>query len=255
MDITTRVNELLANGQSFCLATVTTSRNPKVSTGWKFILHEDGVVEAGFDILLLESTALEMAKAALKEKKRRLVETPGSVDLFLDIFEPEATLLICGAGHIALPLSRFASQIGFKVTVVDDRADFANSSRFPGCNVIADDFIPALRDIPMNSSTFAVVITRGHVHDVACLQEILNKQTGYLGLIGSRRRVRFVLQMLTDKGFPEQNLKQVFTPIGIPIGSESPEEIAISIIAEIICIHRKGPAQARLLRDAIGVDL
>jgi xanthine dehydrogenase accessory factor len=254
MDMTNRVNELLAKGRVFCLATVIESGNPELSAGMKFIVRDDGIIEAGFDTKILDDQVQELVETVLKEKKRRLVEVSDGVHLFLDVFEPEATLLVCGAGHIAIPLAHFATQAGFKVTILDDRADFAHPSRFPSCKVIADDFAPALREIPMNSSTYAVVITRGHIHDVDCLKEILVKQTGYLGLIGSRRRVRFVLQMLGDQGFPEKRLSQVFTPIGVPIGAESPEEIALSIMAEIVCVRRKGFEQARTLRAAVGVD-
>ncbi|MCP4670215.1 MAG: XdhC/CoxF family protein, partial [Desulfobacula sp.] len=131
--------------------------------------------------------------------------------------------------------------------------DFAHASRFPGCTVIAEDFVPALRKIQINTSTYVVVITRGHSHDVDCLQEILKKPAAYVGLIGSRRRVGFVLELLGKQGFSQDLLKQVFTPIGIPIGAESPEEIAISITAELVCVLRKGFNQARALRTATGV--
>jgi len=254
MDITTRVNELLSDGRAFCLATVIDSREPQVKAGLKFIVHTDNTMEGGLGTDPLNSQVLALAQIALREKKNRLVELPDGTRLFLNIFEPETKMIICGAGHIAIPLAHFARQVGFKVTVLDDRADFAHPSRFAGCEVIAEDFTTALREMPMNNSTYAVVITRGHVHDVDCLQEILKKQTAYLGLIGSRRRVQFVLQMLAEQGFPQDRLEQVFTPIGIPIGSESPEEIALSIMAELVCVRRKGFAQARAMRAAIGVD-
>ena len=163
-------------------------------------------------------------------------------------------MLVCGAGLIAVPLARFAREVGFKVSVLDDRADFANSTRFPNCDVITEEFSIALRDFPITLSTYVVVITRGHEHDADCLLEILKKDTAYIGLIGSRRRVRFVLEMLEKKGIPKNRLQEVFTPIGTPIGAESPGEIALSIAAELVCVRRKGPHQARLLRAAVGVD-
>ncbi len=101
---------------------------------------------------------------------------------------------------------------------------------------------------------FVVVITRGHEHDKECLQELLQKESAYVGLIGSRRRVRFVLEMLRSEGIPQKRLDDVFTPIGIPIGAESPVEIAISIVAELVCVRRKGWRQARALRAIIGID-
>jgi xanthine dehydrogenase accessory factor len=97
------------------------------------------------------------------------------------------------------------------------------------------------------------VITRGHEHDAECLLEILKKETAYVGLIGSRRRVRFVLEMLENEGIAKERLQEVFTPIGTPIGAESPEEIALSIISELVCVRRKGSSQARALRAAVGI--
>lgn len=255
MDVVSRVNELLAGGQSFCLATVIESQNPQIKAGQKFIMCLEGVLETSFEIGLLNPQVLELARTTLKEKKCRLVSAADGMRIFIDVYKPETSLLICGAGHLAIPLSRFCLHLGFKVTILDDRKDFAHTSRFPGCTVIAEDFIPALRKIQMNSSTYVVVITRGHSHDVDCLQEILKKPTAYVGLIGSRRRVGFVLELLGKQGFSQDLLKQVFTPIGIPIGAESPEEIAISITAEIVCVLRKGFDQARALRSATGVFL
>jgi xanthine dehydrogenase accessory factor len=121
--------------------------------------------------------------------------------------------------------------------------------------VIAEDFTLALREIAFGPSTYVVVITRGHVHDVDCLTEILGKKMAYVGLIGSRRRVRIVLEILEKQGVSRKYLKKVFTPIGLPIGAESPEEIALSIVSELVCVRRKGPAQAKTLRAAVGIDL
>jgi xanthine dehydrogenase accessory factor len=121
--------------------------------------------------------------------------------------------------------------------------------------VIAEDFTLALREMDFGPSTYVVVITRGHVHDVDCLTEIMGKKMAYVGLIGSRRRVRIVLEILEKQGISRKHLKKVFTPIGLPIGAESPEEIALSIVSELVCVRRKGPAQAKTLRAAVGIDL
>lgn len=254
MDVTTRVNDLLAKGEPFCLVTVIESQHPNVKPGLKFIVRAEGTMEGGFEIEQLNSIVREMALKVLREKKGRLVDLESGLRVFLDVFQPETRLIVCGAGHIAIPLARNARSVGFKVTVLDDRADFANTSRFEDCDVIAEDFTTALRDLPVNNSSFVVIITRGHVHDADCLQEVLKKETAYIGLIGSRRRVRFVLEMMGRQGASKERLREVFTPIGIPIGAESPEEIALSITAELVCVRRKGHAQARALRAAVGID-
>ncbi len=254
MDIIAHVNKLMEKGETICLATVIASKNPDIALGAKTIVFGDGSMEGDLGTGQSDLKLRELAQKSLNEKKSRAIDIENGVRVFFDVLTSETRLLVCGAGHIAVPLVRFARDLGFKVTVLDDRDDFANPDRFPDCDVITEEFSIALPDFPMNSSTYVVVITRGHEHDVDCLLEILKKETAYIGLIGSRRRVSFVLEILEKKGFPKKRLQEVFTPIGTPIGAETPEEIALSIAAELVCVRRKGPHQARLLRAAVGID-
>jgi xanthine dehydrogenase accessory factor len=254
MDIHVRVVELLEKEESFCLATVLASNSADTQPGQKAIVFQDGAIEGSLGSTQLDSNLAGPVQKAFKENKSQVAEMEAGVKVFLNIISPGAELILCGAGHIAIPLARFARQLGFRVTVIDDRSDFASPSRFPNCNVIAEDFTIALHDYNFSPATYAVVITRGHEHDADCLIEILRNKTAYVGLIGSRRRVRFVLEMLAEKGFSQTKLNDVFTPIGLPIGAESPEEIALSIVSELVCVRRKGPAQARALRNAVGID-
>jgi xanthine dehydrogenase accessory factor len=255
VDLIAKVSELLERGETFCLATVITSDTADIASGSKAIVRGDGTLDGVIGSPNLDLAIRDQALAALGEKKSRITEIDGGVRVFFNVLSAEARLLICGAGHIALPLARFANDVGFSVTVLDDRSDFAHPSRFPGCTTITENFTIALRDMPLGSSTYVVIITRGHEYDVDCLMEILPRQVTYVGLIGSSRRVSFVLQWLEEKGFSRERLKDVFTPIGIPIGAESPAEIALSIVSELICVRRKGKAQARALRAAIGIEL
>lgn len=254
MDISTRVNELIQKGKTFCLATVTTSASADIAAGQKAIVLDPGKLEGELGDGQLGQTVKALALEAISKKKGGLVEIKPGVQVFFDIISPELKLIVCGAGHIAIPLARFARDMGFQVTVLDDRDDFAQPARFPGCDVIAAEFAVSLRELSLNHATFVVVITRGHEHDADCLMEILKKETAYVGLIGSRRRVRFVLETLEKQGIAKERLSQVFTPIGTPIGAESPAEIALSIVAELVCVHRKGFQQARALRAAVGID-
>ena len=255
MDITARVNDLIQQGETCCLATVIFSDTKNIKAGQKAIVLDNGQIIGTVDNGPLDLTIKNLAQEAIQSKKSRLVEISTGVHIFFDPIAPELKLIICGAGHIAIPLTRFARNVGLRVTVLDDRDDFAHPSRFPGCDVIAADFAITLRNLNLNPSTFVVVITRGHEYDADCLLEILKKNTAYVGLIGSRRRVRFVLEILEKQGISKERLQDVFTPIGTPIGAESPEEIALSIMAELVCVHRKGSHQARALRAAAGLDL
>ncbi len=255
MDIVSRIAQLLREEKTFCLATVVESGDERFKPGSKAIILNDGSMEGSLGSDSLDQQLRDLSPTLFKEKKSSTINLEKSVRVFINILSSETKLLICGGGHIAVPLAQFAQRVGCRVTVLDDRPDFAHASRFPDCNVIAKEFSEALREMPLGPSTFVVVITRGHEHDVDCLLEIMKKEAAYVGLIGSRRRVRIVLDVLENEGVPRERLNNVFTPIGIPIGAESPEEIALSIISELVCVRRRGPAQARVLRSAVGQDL
>ncbi len=253
MNMTSRICASLAQQQVFCLVTIIDSGDPRLPVGRKAIVRPDGRIEAPFGIPDFDEALRAHAVQALKERECATVEVADKVFAFLDCIAPDTKLLICGAGHIAMPLARFSREVGFSVTVLDDREDFAHPSRFPGCRVIAEDYAPALRNMALGPSSYAVVITRGHEHDLDCLLEILPKETAYVGLIGSRRRIGFVLEELVQKGIARERCAEVFTPIGLPIGAESPEEIALAIAAELVCVRRKRASQARALKAAPGV--
>lgn len=158
------------------------------------------------------------------------------------LIEPTTTvvqLLILGAGHIALPLATMAKIIGYEVSVVDDRPSFANSARFPTADtIICDDFERALDAININPQTFVVIITRGHRYDKVCLRKVINQPASYIGMIGSRKRVKALLAELEEEGVPNKLLQKLYSPIGLKIGAETPEEIAISILSELIKVQR-----------------
>lgn len=243
-----RMIELMEKGETFCLSTIIDSDSSDFVVGQKIIVLKDGSVEGEISSPLSKSKLGMLAIETITTNKKRVVEIEDKVKVFFDVLSDEPKLIICGAGHIALPLARFAREVGFRIKVIDDRSDFANMTRFPGCEVIVENFIVALQGLSLGPSTYVVVITRGHEHDADCLLEILQKETAYVGLIGSRRRVRIVLKMLRREGISKERLNEVFTPIGLPIGAESPEEIALSIVSELVCVRRKGSAQALSLR-------
>ncbi|HEY3314145.1 MAG TPA: XdhC family protein [Bacillota bacterium] len=154
---------------------------------------------------------------------------------------PPAVLLICGGGHIALPLSEMGKIIGFDVVVIDDRPSFADPGRFRQADkVVCAPFDQAVGDFPVDARTYAVVVTRGHRHDVVCVRHLLGRGVAYVGMIGSRRRVTGVLDMLRAEGHDEAALAELYSPIGLDIGAETPGEIALSILAEIVQVRRGG---------------
>lgn len=149
------------------------------------------------------------------------------------IQEPE--LVICGAGHVSLELAAMAEYLEYPYIVLDDRQEFANKERFPGAKeTICCSFTEALRNRSYSSNAYYVIVTRGHIHDLDCLDLILQKPYGYVGMIGSRAKVKKAMDELTLRGYSQEILDQVHAPIGLPIGGQTPKEIAISIIGQII---------------------
>lgn len=146
-----------------------------------------------------------------------------------------AFLVICGGGHISYPLCSLAKMLDYHVVVIDDRKEFANAQRFEMADdVYCMDFESALETLDFPEHAFYVIVTRGHQKDYECLKSILRKKSGYIGMIGSRAKIARTFERLREDGFSEEEQKRVHAPVGLPIGAETPEEIAVSIAAEMI---------------------
>jgi xanthine dehydrogenase accessory factor len=146
------------------------------------------------------------------------------------------TVYCFGAGHVSRPTAHIAAMAGFRVAVIDDRADFASRERFPDAwKVIAiDDYSEALEGLDIDEDSFIIIFTHGHLHDRAVLEQALKSKAGYIGMIGSRRKRDSVFRALIGGGAAPEQLARVHCPIGLEIGAETPEEIAVSIVAELI---------------------
>lgn len=156
-------------------------------------------------------------------------------------FLPQERLILLGGGHISQPLCTFASALGFKVTIVDDRPTYANTLRFPEAEtVICDSFRRSIKELKIKSSDYVAVITRGHRSDADCIREILaGTKPYYLGMIGSVRRGIELLNILEEEGFSREDLDEIHTPIGLPLNALTIQEIAMSIVAELVQHRRK----------------
>lgn len=173
-------------------------------------------------------------------------EENGRETVYSRVFLPPQRLILLGGGHVSQPLCRYAADLGFDVVVVDDRPSFANTARFAEAGkVVCDSFENAIRILAVNRYDFVCVITRGHRHDALCLRALLaGEQPRYLGLIGSRRRTIELFKLLEEEGNDRAKIDKIHTPIGLAIGAETPKEIAISILAELI-LHRSSKSAER----------
>jgi xanthine dehydrogenase accessory factor len=163
--------------------------------------------------------------------------------VYVELRRPVLELVIVGAGHIARPLARTGAALGFRVSVLDDRPDFATRERFPEAErLIEADFDDPFRDVPIHERSHLVLVTRGHKYDYACLIRALrlDPPPAYIGMIGSRRRVRATYVQLLDDGIDRALLGRIHAPVGLDIGAETPEEIAVAVAAELVLVRRGG---------------
>lgn len=179
-----------------------------------------------------------------------IVFEAGGQGYVLEPWAAASPLLIFGAGHVSRPTAQVAAMLGFRVTVLDDRADFANAERFPQATPkVLDSYDNCFAGLPAGPEAFVVILTRGHVHDADVLAQALRTRAGYIGMIGSRRKREAVYAHLRGQGFTEADLVRVRCPVGLDIKAETPEEIAVSISAELIaCRAKAGARGAGVLR-------
>ena len=166
----------------------------------------------------------------------------GSPRLFVDPITGAQRLIIAGAGHIAVPLATLGSMLGFHVTVIDDRASFANRERFPTADeIVVKPFASAVESLKLDRHCYLISVTRGHAFDEDTLRAALKNPNGcFIGMIGSRRRVRAMLERFEEEGIEPRLLEELHAPLGLDIGAETPEEIALAIMAEIVRERRTG---------------
>jgi xanthine dehydrogenase accessory factor len=192
--------------------------------------------------LSLPPAAVEkLARDHSAATRLRAITCGGSL-MLIDPVLPGETVFLFGAGHVAQPTARLAAFVGFRVRVVDDRAEFACTERFAEADEIrvVTDFDSALESIGIGRSAFIVIVTRGHLHDKTVLMQALRTEAAYIGMIGSRRKRDHIFNALLKQGFTEADLKRVRSPIGLDIGAETPEEIALSIVAELAQARAQG---------------
>jgi xanthine dehydrogenase accessory factor len=236
-------------GGSAVLATIVEAEGDDwVEAGAKCLVV-DGKVKANTvgDARSLQAIVRDSV-AILNDEKSKLVaiEIPdgGKLQVFFEVMLEPPKLIVVGAGHIAVPLVQIAKVLDFHVTVIDDRLLYANRERFPAADeVLVGDMAQMLKEMTLTPSCYIVLITRGHKYDEPCLREILHSKAKYIGMIGSKRRIKACFQRFRDEEkIGEEVIERVYAPIGLDIATETPPEIALSILAEVIKIRRGGKA-------------
>ncbi|MEO6397310.1 MAG: XdhC/CoxI family protein [Tepidiformaceae bacterium] len=263
LELTQRLVLAAEGGDPVVLASVLEAGGRTIEPGSRMLVERSGgrlgtLGDARLDELVASYAAGSFERHAaetlyLGEGGLTLRTVPGAASVYLEVVESKPVFLVVGAGHIGQSLSRLADFLDFHVAVLDDREDFASAERLPEADeVICDDYEAAIDRFPIDANTTIVLVTRGHKQDELALRRCVGRGAGYLGMIGSKRRTAAVLEHLAAEGFAPEALAKVRTPIGLDIGAETPEEIAISIMAEVIQLRRGGGGGAMYRRRGAG---
>ncbi len=181
-------------------------------------------------------------KLAAEEQSAKQTLEDGT-QIFVETIPEQPMVFIFGAGHLSYYISRYARSLNFRLTICDDRAEFANKNRFPdAAKIIVESFERVFDKIDINKNSYVVIVTKGHKCDEIVLEKAVKTDARYIGMIGSKRKTSTILKRLHKRGIPEEALRKVYSPIGVSIGALTPQEIALSIVSELVKIRRLGDA-------------
>ena len=229
------------SGKPVSIATVVRAESGRGIMGAKILLREDGSTYGSLGDPELDRLALEGGRRVADLGTNEHIMTHYGAEIFVEGFTTPPTLVLVGGGHVAKATYALALLLGFRIYVVDDRPEFANKERFPEAEetIVVPDYTKGLDQIPINANTFILVATRGHWFDDLALEAAVRTPAKYVGLLGSKRKTILIYQRLVQLGISPERLKEVHAPVGLDIGALTPEELAASIMSEII-MYRHG---------------
>jgi len=249
----------LERGEEVALVTIVSAHGSTPQrVGAKMAVFADGRTVGTIGGGCYEDDAFWKAKECLQARRARLVRYDltddfaeesglicgGHMQVYIEPVEPSPQLYVVGAGHIGQHVARIAHTVGFEVHVLDDREKFANAGRFPDAkSIVVDSIADWLHRAEIPASAYVVVVTRGHRHDLDALRSLAARDLRYIGLIGSKAKVKRIYDALLAESMPAGCLARVHAPIGFDIGAISPEEIAVAIVAELIAVRRNRIAE------------
>lgn len=256
MNTTAMYNEIQASlkrGERIAVATVVkTIGAAPCGVGTKMLVRADGTTSGGFSGAKVDTQVAQEAVKALRESRSYIThvhldadQAVGScgatLELFIEVLYPEPRLIIAGAGNVAQALARLAIQMDFRIVVVDDRRDLANPQAFGDKVQLTFGDIPqTVRELEPDEASWIVIVTRGHHLDKDALKAALETNARYVGMIGSPGKIKNIFRDLLKEGMSRERLEEVHSPIGLDLGAETPEEIALSIAAEMLMLRKKG---------------
>ena len=229
---------VIENGGSVVLISIISPKKSPKKIFLKSSEQADIASDVSFSPKIIESIKQLVAK---EQSAKQALEN--GKEIFIETISEQPMLFIFGAGHLSYYISRYARSLNFRLTICDDRAEFANKNRFPdAANIIVESFERVFDKIDINKNSYVVIVTKGHKCDEIVLGKAVKTNARYIGMIGSKRKTSTILKRLHKKGIPEEALRKVYSPIGVSIGALTPQEIALSIVCELVKIRRLGDA-------------
>ncbi len=200
----------------------------------------EAIGDSGLALSLLQEIAVAAKKVAARGVAGEMI-TAGAMQVFIEPRSKPPTVVLCGAGHLAFHIARYARSVHFRVVVYDERPDYANRERFPDADdVVVGDFTRVFDIVRVDAASYVVIVTRGHECDEIVLEQAVRTDAHYIGMVGSRQKTKTLMQRLRDKGVAQGLLDRVYSPIGVSIGAVTAEEIALSIVCELVKVRRLG---------------
>jgi len=261
-EIVQEAHKLIQSSEPFAWVTIIGQEGSSARhLGSSMLVTHDGRVIGTVGGAVAELQLIEQAKQAIRDGKPRTVKMPlpvcaGVITCFINVFQPTETVVLIGAGHVAQPMSKLAKMLGFRVVVIDDRAEYASQERFPEADrFIVDDWEKAIDEAQIDESSYVIILTYAGESDELALRKVISSKAAYIGMISSKSKAKAILSKLRRDKVPDELLRKVVTPIGLDIGAETPAEIAVSTMAEIIMRRRRGSgaplsiAQREILED------
>ena len=250
LDIGSRVIDAYNGGEPVGLATVVNAPEESGSLGAKLLLLLDGTVTGTLGSEELDNRAIDIARRVADVGSNESFSTEDGIEVFVEGFTTPPTLAVIGGGHVGKATADLANSLGYRVFIVDDRAEFSNAERFPYAEqTVVTSYDRWFEELSINVNTFVVVATRGHRFDDMALESALKTRARYIGLMGSMRKNLMIYRRLLNQGVSLERLKEVHAPIGLDIGGLQPEELAVSIMAEIIMTRRGGKGGSLQMED------
>ncbi len=259
MDIFEEIVRMRRAGQRGALATIvhTNGSIPSYESS-RMLVREDGTIAGTIGGGCVEADVWAAAREAMeREAPRKMVFNlnheasydnglicGGTLEVFVEPILPQPIAYLFGGGHVSMAVAKSASTAGFGIVVIDDREQFANRERFPMADRVITSFEEAFTQIRPNASSYLIIVTRGHKQDMRVLSWAVRTDARYIGMIGSKRKVLSTYKALEAEGFGPEEFERVFAPMGVDIGALSPEEIAVSVTAELVAVRRNAASIA-----------